>query len=127
MRLSPRERALGACRFFIATCQSIWHQLFCLLSARFCVLDYERTQCELGVKTSVGGVYNGQKHDLVHCKRHRCGLYKEKRDVLEGKIWEVNESVMKSFGTLHSSEKIEILGDRWHGRRRRNRKGIRYV
>ena len=43
-----------------------------------------------------------------------CERHKEKREVLEEEMRDVDECDMEGFGTLNSSEKtIAILGDKW--------------
>lgn len=56
-------------------------------------------------------------------------LYKEERDLLEGKVWKVNERDMMSFGTLDSTEKtIARLGyEIEDDQRRRHRKRLRFL
>ena len=68
-----------------------------------------------------GQAIEGRYHVVAEC-----GLHKEERDVLEGKIWEVNGG-MKSYDALDSRRKRWLCNEIDGGHGRRNRTGIRYV
>lgn len=63
----------------------------------------------------------------------KCELYKEERDVLERKMWDLNEGGVKSSDVFDSSEKtMYTVGDRqklyiYGSHRGRDRTGIRHV
>ena len=53
-------------------------------------------------------------------------MHKEKRDVLEEEVREIDERDMEEFGTLDSGEKtVAILGDKWWPQAAKQEEGVK--